>query len=218
MISSGCSDENNTVATPAASETKPTENTTTKISVTGLEEKEILLSQIEEQTPDTLNALTSYGISTIHQLSVPSTGTIGWKYKFATATGCELYTENVLKSPEYSIGIHGAVTGKIVLLGSLPSYFFTNDQAYFYVTPVGNTLVILGGEDLSQTYSDSQVITAAISQNLGNPESIIGTDKINTKIYPETTPETTTKDDPSELTLAEYEEAATTADYTSFFS
>lgn len=218
MMSSGCSGDDDTVADPIATATAAnTDNTTTKITVNGLNEKEILLSQIEETSPDTLDALTSYGISTVHQLNVPSTGTLGWKYQFATATGCELYTENVLESPEYSIGLHGAVTGKIVLLGSLPSYFFTNDQSYFYVTPIGNTLVIIGGEDLSQTYSDCQIITNALYQNMGSPESIIGTDKINTQIYPETTI-VTTSNEPIEPTLAEYEQAAATSDYSAFFS
>jgi uncharacterized membrane protein YgdD (TMEM256/DUF423 family) len=218
MMSSGCSGDDDTVADPiAAAKTANTDNTTTKITVNGLNEKEILLSQIEESSPDTLDALTSYGIATVHQLNVPSTNTLGWKYTFATATGCELYTENVLETPEYSIGLHGAVTGKIVLLGSLPSYFFTNDQSYFYVTPIGNTLVIIGGENLSQTYSDCQIITNAIYQNMGSPESIIGTDKINAQIYPEASA-VSTSSETIEPTLANYEQAVATSDYSSFFS
>lgn len=181
-----------------------------------LETTNIGLEEIGTQTPDTLDSLTTYGISKVTRLYHPETKTFGWRYEFATARGCQLYTEKVIATPEYSIGIHGDVTGKVVLLGAVPSYYFTNEQSHHYVTPIGNILIILSGSDLPTTYTDSQIITQIANENAGNPSSTIGVDQIDKQIYPKKTNASGSSE--SGISAATIEQQIRNGDYTSFFS
>lgn len=149
-----------------------------------LETKSITLREVGNNSAETLNSLTSYGITSIISLRHPKTKTSGWEYNFASVKGCQKFTEKLITNPEREIGIFGTVTGKVVLLGSIPAYQFSNDVSWHYVVPIGSTVVLLSGNDLSTLYADSYRICEAIQQKLGTNETIISMDDINKQIYP----------------------------------
>ena len=213
VFTSGCfGDEPEAAKTPTEEVILPNKSET---YLRNLEMTDITLIDIGSQNPDTLESLTTYGISKVTQLQHPNTNTFGWRYEFATVKGCQFYTEKVISSPEYSIGIHGEVIGKAVLLGAVPSYYFTNDQTHHYVTPIGNVLVIMSGADLSSTYTSSKMITQNTYRNTGSPDSIIPMEKINKQIYPENSKETKTST-PADTSTTQQQ--VMNSDYSSFFS
>ena len=181
IISSGClGGKDSAQAVQTTVQAKSSDDT----FLQALDIRDVPLKEIETQSPTTLEYLTTYGIVKVTKFRHPVTLTHGWKYEFATPVGCQAFTEQVVVSPETLIGIHGDVNGKVVMLGNLFAYRFTNDASCHYVTPLGNTVVILSGTDLSGTYGDSQIICKFISKDLGNPASFIDPTTLNTQIYP----------------------------------
>ena len=179
---SGCTDKNKDNVTTEEPVLNVKNNS--QVFLQQLETKSVTLREVGNNSAETLNSLTSYGITRIISLRHPKTKTSGWEYDFASVKGCQKFTEKLIANPEREIGIFGTVTGKVVLLGSIPAYQFSNDVSWHYVVPIGSTVVLLSGNDLSTLYADSYRICEAIQQKLGTNETIISVDDINKQIYP----------------------------------
>jgi len=150
--------------------------------INNLQIKDISMQEQENAAPQTFEYLSTYGITRITELR--SENINGWKYSFDSDIGQQKITQFIISSPEETIGINGDVKGKVILMGNIPGYKFTNDRTWHYVVPIGNTLIITNSEKQADAYAETLKIAKYIAYKLEYPEATIELETVGTQIYP----------------------------------